>query len=159
MKKFIYKMQSILDIKQKMEEQEKSNYAAAQAKLNAEEAKLESLQARRDMYEERLRRSVNERLNLLEIRQNRDAIESLKIFIRQQTIAVRKAEQNVEAALHRLRQAMTERKTQEKLRENAFEAYRMEINLEERKEIDELVSFQYGAGPKADLRNGVNEDA
>lgn len=138
-------MQSILDIKQKLEDQEKSRYAEALAKLAAENAKLESLQRRRDMYEDRLRQSVSQTLDLLEIRENREAIESLKLFISQQVIVVHKAEQNVEAALYRLRQAMMERKGQERLRENAFEEYRIELNLEERKEIDELVSFQYGS--------------
>lgn len=159
MKKFIYKMQSILDIKQKLEDQEKANYAIALAKLDEEQAKLASLKARRDMYEEKLRESVSKKLNLLEIRQNKDAIEALELFIRQQTIAVHKAEQNVEAALYRLRQSMVERKTQEKLKENAFEDYLIEMSAEERKEIDELVSFRYGIGKKAELVNGVSENA
>ncbi len=36
MKKFRYPMQSILEIKRKLEDQERSNYAAAQMRLNAE---------------------------------------------------------------------------------------------------------------------------
>lgn len=159
MKKFVYRMQSVLDIKQKLEDQEKSRYAEALARLAAENAKLESLQRRRAMYEDRLRQSVSQTLDLLKIRENREAIESLKLFISQQVIVVHKAEQNVEAALYRLRQAMMERKGQERLRENAFEEYRMEFNLEERKEIDELVSFQYGSGAKAAIRNGVDGNA
>ncbi len=145
MKKFVYKMQSVLDIKEKLEEQEKSRYAAAQAKLNEEELKLRQLHARRDACEEKLRESVGAGLNIIAIRHNEDALETLKVFVKTQVFAVEKAQQNVEAAMYRLREAMAERKTQERLKEKAFEAYLAELNAEERKEVDELVSFQYGA--------------
>ena len=144
MKKFKYRMQGILELKRKLEEQEKTNYSIAQAKLRAEQEKLESLQRRKELYEERLRQKVGKKLVLLEIRQNQDAIETLKQFIRQQGIVVKKAEQNVEVALHLLQQAIMERKSQEKLREKAFEQYKMEFEAEERKEVDEIVSYQYG---------------
>lgn len=137
-------MQSVLDIKEKLEEQEKSRYAAAQAKLSEEEAKLSELNARRSAYEERLRESVGASLNVMTIRHNEDALETLKVFVRRQELMVQKAEQNVDAAMYRLREAMAERKTQEKLKENAFQNYLAELNAEERKEVDELVSFQYG---------------
>ena len=58
MKKFRYPMQSILEIKRKLEDQERSNYAAAQMRLNAENEKLAELSARREEYEERLRDTV-----------------------------------------------------------------------------------------------------
>lgn len=137
-------MQSVLDVKEKLEEQEKSRYAAAQAKLSEEEKKLDELNSRRAACEEQLRASVGAELNVLTIRHNEDALETLKVFVRRQEILVQKAQQNVEAAMYRLREAMAERKTQEKLKENAFEDYLAELNAEERREVDELVSFQYG---------------
>ena len=39
---------------------------------------------------------------------------------------------------------MKDRKTHEKLRENAFDEFLMELSAEEKKEIDELVSYKYG---------------
>lgn len=144
MKKFVYKMQSVLSVKEKLEEQEKSRYAAAQAKLNEEEEKLAALKERRGACEDRLRESVGAGLNIMTIRHNEDALETLKVFIKTQEFAVQKAEQNVEAAMYRLREAMAERKTQERLKEKAFEAYLVELGAEERKEVDELVSFRHG---------------
>ena len=41
MAKFIYRLQNILDIKNKMENQAKSAYSAARQKLNEEQKKLE----------------------------------------------------------------------------------------------------------------------
>ena len=47
MAKFIYRMQSILDIKTKMEEQAKMEFAAAKMRLDEEEEKLQVLQDRK----------------------------------------------------------------------------------------------------------------
>ena len=145
MKKFRYPMQSILEIKRKLEDQERSNYAAAQMRLNEENEKLAELSRRREEYEDRLRGRVGRRLVPAEMRRDQEAVEVMKLLIRQQTVQVRKAEQNVEAAVHRLRNAMIERKTQERLREKAFAEYLGEMEAEEQKEIDERVSFQHGA--------------
>nr|MCR5331683.1 flagellar export protein FliJ [Lachnospiraceae bacterium] len=43
-----------------------------------------------------------------------------------------------------------ERKTIEKLREKKFEEYLKEIDAEERKTVDELVSYRYTSGEKND---------
>lgn len=144
MQKFIYRMQSILDIKQKLEEQERTYYGIAKRRLTEEEEKLEKLQKRRDFYESQLREHVCQKLNLLEIRKLADAVEQMKMQIQIQKFNVVKAEQAVELARKRLEAAMIERKTQEKLKEKAFENYCLEFNAEERKEIDELVSFTFG---------------
>jgi flagellar FliJ protein len=60
-----------------------------------------------------------------------------------QELAVKKAEQQVELARQKLNLAMLERKTHEKLKENAKEVFFMELASGERKEVDELVSFKY----------------
>lgn len=38
---------------------------------------------------------------------------------------------------------MIERKTHEKLKENAFEEFKEELKGQEKKEVDELVSFKF----------------
>ena len=50
MAKFIYKMQSLLNIKEKLEEQEKTAYGLARAALNEEEQRLAALIARKKQY-------------------------------------------------------------------------------------------------------------
>ncbi len=151
MKKFVYPMQSILNIKNKLEEQEKNNYGIAKAKLMEEERKLMELIERKDSYEFQLREAMTSTLNLAKIRRLVDAIESMKQFIKQQRKAVVKAEQAVDLAMQRLRNAMIERKTHDKLRESAFDEYLKEYVGEEMKEIDELVSFQYGKKAKENI--------
>ncbi|OYO51514.1 flagellar export protein FliJ, partial [Lachnotalea glycerini] len=44
----------------------------------------------------------------------------------------------------KLYEVMNDRKIHEKLKENAFEDFMKELNAQESKEIDELVSYTYG---------------
>ena len=60
-----------------------------------------------------------------------------------QAVMVKLAERNVEASMKRLADAVKERKVQEKLKEKAFEQFLQELNAQEMKEIDEVVSFNY----------------
>lgn len=52
MAKFIYRMQNILNLKLKLEEQQKMEFAAARKRLDEEEDKLHLLFRRKEGYEE-----------------------------------------------------------------------------------------------------------
>jgi len=143
LKKFIYPLQNVLNLKEKIESQEKALFRAAMEALRAEQDKLEHLEQRKSSYEERLRESVSARLDLLTVKTNKEAVEIIKDKIKQQLGQVRKAERHLEVARNRLEEAMKERKTLEKLKEDAFEAYKKEYEVEERKEVDELISFRH----------------
>ena len=136
-------MENILEIKLKLEDQAKIAYSEARARLTREEQQLENLRMQKADYEEKLRTLTNSKLNMLEIRQCGDAIEIIKYKIKIQIIQVKEAEKRLEVARVHLTNAMTERKTQEKLKEKAFETYMEEFEAEERKEADEKNSFQY----------------
>lgn len=153
MTKFIYKMESILKIKYKMEDQAKTAYGSAHAKLMMEEKKLEELVNKRQNYEGKLTNLMLSKLKLLDIKQCENDIEIIKYYLKIQQIEVKKAEQQLEAARIRLNNAMIERKTHENLKEKAFEAFMLEYEAEQRKEIDELVSFQYN-NPTDDQEEG-----
>lgn len=144
MAKFIYRMQNVLDVKLKMEDQAKSAFADAMAVLNKEEEKRDEIVARREFYEEEGRRLRESILDPREMRDNTHAIDNLK----EQEIAQQKVVDAAMAAMERarinLQTAMQERKTQEKLKENAFEDFRRELNAQESKEVDELVSYRFG---------------
>ena len=64
-------------------------------------------------------------------------------MVKNQAVRVRLAEKNVETAMMKLTVAVKERKVQEKLKEKAFEEFLHELNAQEMKEIDEVVSFNY----------------
>ena len=144
MKKFRYSMQSLLVIKQKLEDQAKAAYGAAKLRLNEEEERLLAMQRKREEYIEEKRQVMATRLDVPKLNRLQMAVEAMDAQIVRQKQNVKKAEMAVRAAEERLVESMTERKTQERLRENAFEVYRQEMNAEEQKEIDERTSFRYG---------------
>lgn len=144
MAKFFYKMQNILDIKIKLETQAKNEFAIANAILAEEEDKLNALEARRQQYESRLAQLYTDRLDVNEIRETADAVELMKYHKRLQEVNVVRARKNAEDARDKLQEAVQDRKTHEKLKENAFEVFKQEVAASESKEIDELVSYRHG---------------
>lgn len=143
MAKFTYRMQNILDIKLKMENQAKIAYGIANAKLLEEQEKLREIVLRRALYEQQARELVSGTLDIQNIRDCRRAIDVMKSKQRTQMMHVHTAEKNLEAARIELNRVMIERKTHEKLREKAFEEFKRELEHAESKEIDELVSYSY----------------
>ena len=146
MAKFIYRMQNILDIKLKMEDQAKASFAEANKELLIQEEKLEGLIRRREEYELEGQRLRLEKLNVIKLKDNSRALQVMKDMIKAQEMVVSIARDKVELARRKLQVAMQERKTQEKLKENAFEEFKHELNSEESKEVDELVSYRFGSG-------------
>lgn len=144
MARFRYRMQSILDVKAKMAEQARMEFAAARIRLTEEEEKLQLLKDRKQAYVDKGRALRKNQLKVMEIMENRDAIARMEEFIQSQTEQVRKAEALLEAAREKLTIAMQESKTQEKLKEKAFDEFMREENAKEAKEIDELTSYTHG---------------
>lgn len=144
MAKFIYRMQSILDIKEKMVEQARMEFATARMHLDEEEEKLQVLMERKDAYEEKGRELRKDTLKVMKILENRDAIARMDEFIALQKVQVKRARQQFEAARSKLQTAMQESKTQEKLKEKAFEEFMKEENAREAREVDELTSYTHG---------------
>ena len=153
MAKFKYKLQNVLDIKYRIEDQARAVFAAAQAKLDEEEHKRDLLIERRVEYEKKGRKLREDVLNPFDMRDNDRAIENIKGQIKEQEKNVEKARKGVEQARLQLTDAMQERKIHEKLNENSFEEFKHEVNAAESKEIDELVSYTYGERIKADNNN------
>ncbi len=143
MARFIYRMQNILDIKYKLEEQAKQNYMEVRARLNAAEEGLRHLEERRWQYMAAYKVLVSDRLDVLEIEQCKNAIILMEEYISNQQSVIQSIELELEEAVRRMNEAMKDRKIHEKLKENQFELFKQELNKEEEKEIDQLVSYQY----------------
>ena len=145
MAKFIYEMQNILDIKYKLEEQAKQEYMSVQARLNDAVLTLDRLEERKNSYMDQYMSMVSDRLDLLEIENCKNSIIIMDEYIARQQTVIDKIQKELDLAVLKLNEAMKERKIHEKLRENQFEKFKKELNLEEMKEIDELVSYRYNS--------------
>lgn len=143
MAKFVYRMQNILNVKEKLENQARNDFAVAVAKVNEEEDKLKVLENRQSQYEAELKRLCEEILNVQSIKEAEDSIEIIKYHIQLQKLAVSAANQQLDVARSKLTLAIQERKTHEKLKEKEFDDFRAQEAAKESKEIDELVSFRH----------------
>ena len=141
--KFTYRMQNILDIKYKLEEQAKQEYMNVRRRLNDAIDQLEYLKQRKNSYMDQYRLLVSKQLKLLEIEECKNAIIIMDEYIYDQQQIVCRIEQELEIAMQKMNVAMQERKIHEKLKEKQFEEFLLELNQEEAKEIDQLVSYQY----------------
>ena len=155
MAKFRYSMQSILNIKMKMETLAKQEFSAARAALDAEEERLQQLFDRKKGYEKKAQALLAGTLNIRDIEENRAAILCMENYIIQQRKRVEIAEKNLEDARERLTTVMMERKTHETLKEKAFQVFLMEEKRQESKEIDQLTSYTYGQRRSEESRSEV----
>lgn len=143
MAKFFYRMQNILDIKYKLEEQAKQEFMAVQHRLNEALDELAHLEQRKTSYMQQYMQLVSKELDVLEIDECKNAILLMDEYIVNQQQVVKRIERELELAIQKMNKAMQERKIHEKLKENQFEEFLQELNQEEMKEIDQLVSYQY----------------
>ena len=139
---FRFRMQSILDMKAKLEEQAKVEFAQAQHKLAEEQELLAQVQKRKEDYIAYGIELRNQVIDVQEILDNKKAIECTKELEKQQQLAVNVAQKAVDAAGRKMMEARTQTKTYEKLREHAFDEFLQEESRAENKEIDELNSYR-----------------
>ena len=145
MHRFKFKLEGVLSVKLRLEEQAKAAFASAMQTLNACEQKRDEAAARVAAYEARLEELVNGILNITEITVCRDAVRIVREDLVEKENAVKRASNRVEMGRKNLSNAIMERKTLERLKEKEFENYIKEYNEEERKQIDELVSYRHNA--------------
>ncbi|MBO6111466.1 MAG: flagellar export protein FliJ [Lachnospiraceae bacterium] len=144
MAKFVYRMQNILNLKEKLEEQARNEYAEQRMHLNEAEEEEERLKDEKRLYEEEAVRLRSKSLNILDIEANANAIYALDSLIEDQRQVVKREEALLEKKREKLEEAMKDRKTQDKLKEHAFEDFKADLLYQESKEIDQLTSYTYG---------------
>lgn len=155
MARFRYSMQSLLNIKLKMETQAKQEFSAAKAICEEEEERLQGLYDRKAFYEreavsllEGMKEDDHWCLDLQAIKDSREAIRCMEDRITDQQVRVDAAQRALEQARVKLTSVMVERKTHETLRDKAFEQFLADEKRQESKEIDELTSYTYGQKAK-----------
>ena len=141
---FRYKMQGILDIKEKLENKAKQDFAEANMRLDAEKQKMDELQAKRFFYMQEGVKLRMEIIDVRKIRENKIAVLKMDEYIANQKKEIARAAKAVEKARAALQEVMQERKAHEKLKESAFEEFLKEEQATESKEIDQLTSYTYG---------------
>lgn len=151
MAKFVYRLQNVLDIKLRLETQAKTEFATAMNLVRTEEEKMRSMILQRNEYQDAIRQQSQGRVDVQQIRINAASVKAMEELMKQQAVKLRIAQRNLDKARDVLNEAVKDRKIYEKLKEKAFEEFKQELNDEEKKEIDQLVSFTYNdKGKKTD---------
>ena len=143
MAQFQFRLQSVLNLREKLEDQKEIEYAQALKALEEERAKERALRSKKNDKIEALRLLVMETPDPREVFLHNEFIEALKEKIAAQIKVVRAAAEFAENKRLELVEAMRDRKTIERLRENALEEYYEEEKQIAQKQIDEVVSYRY----------------
>ncbi len=144
MPRFKYRMENILNLQLKLEDQAKANFGAANARLLEEQEKLQQLVIKKAGYEQKVKEYAQGLIRIDEIHRYKDGVRAVDFAIEDQMKAIKRAQREVDFARLRLNEAMKDRKTQEILKEKAFEQFLAEMKAEETKVTDELISYKYG---------------
>lgn len=144
MAKFVFRLQSVLNLKARLEEQQRLSFAAARKRLDEEEEKLQALYVRLEGYEDEARNMRHNALVVRDILETETSIIRVKEYIDEQKAQVRLREMQLEEEREKLVVAMQERQMYEKLREKAFDEFVSEQNHAEGVENDEHNSYVYG---------------
>ena len=144
MPRFRYRMENILNLKLKLEDQAKADFGAANARLAEEQEKLQALIIQKAGYEMKIKENAQGVVNVRSIHMYQDGVRGVDLAINDQMKAVKRAQREVDLARLHLNEAMRERKTQEILKEKAFNKFLEEMKAEENKVTDELISYKYG---------------
>lgn len=146
MAKFIFKLQSLLNVKEKLEEQAKTEYGKAISKLEVEKQALSNILNQKDTNIRSIKEKITTSINPSYIWRANNFTKSLNEMIIKQKDIIIQNEQVVEEKRLKLLEAMKEKKVLETLKEKKKEEYLREELQNEQKSVDELVSYKYNKG-------------
>ena len=98
MAKFVFKLQNILSIKEKLEDQAKAEYGMEIIKLREEEDCLKLLIHKKESYQQELKEALAQILVLFEIKKLEHGVEIVKDRIEMQKIIIKKQQKKVDQA-------------------------------------------------------------
>lgn len=145
MKKFQFRLQVVLDIKEKLLEQKLVELSKVQKGLQEAVQKqqtLESYQVEINQALLKVFQSGND-LDLVEVQRYKDFINKLLVDISSQKVVVQNITKLLEIKRKEVNDVLKEKKVLEKLKENQKQRYYKESEQYERNELDDIASSRY----------------
>ena len=143
-KVFKFKLQTVLDLKQKIEDEEKEKLGKLIQEKHREEMVLERLKQAESQARSELKEKQREgKLDIDELRRYDSHLKRLGNAIISQNLRLKELAIRIEEQRQVLIKASQEKKIYEKLKEKHQEAFIKELDDEERKFIDELATSRY----------------
>ena len=142
MARFKFRLQSVLTVKEKVEDLKKNEFGKAVSALAEARAKKAEMEAMRENCIDEFRKGIDEGIDPTAFKRYNLYIEKIKLMIKRQEQVIAEAEAYVEEKRAELVEAMRDRKTLETLRDNDFEEFLSEEKKQEQKIVDEIVSYR-----------------
>ena len=145
MKKFQFRLQVVLDIKEKLLEQKLLELSKVQRGLQEavdKQKTLESYQLEINQALLRVFQSGND-LDLVEVQRYKDFINKLIVDISNQKVVVQNITKLLEIKRAEVNEVLKEKKVLEKLKENQQKKYYQEFEEYQRRELDDIASSRY----------------
>ena len=145
MKKFQFRLQVVLDIKEKLLEQKLLELSKVQRGLQDAVNKQKTLEGYQAEINEALInvfQSGNE-LDLVEVQRYKDFINKLNVDISNQKVVVQNITKLLDIKRKEVNDVLKEKKVLEKLKENQKKKFYQEFEAYERSELDDIASSRY----------------
>lgn len=146
MAKFKFKLESLLNVKSKLEDKAKTEYGKANLRLQEEKDRLEQLLNQKKETMDSFKESVSKSVKPFEVNIFNRFISNIDNQIKNQQKNIDEALNFVEEKRVELVEAMKQRKIFDTLKQNQKEEFNKQIILNEQKMIDEIVSYKYNKG-------------
>ena len=138
MRKFRFRLQKVMELRQHREKEKQRDLAQAKNKLRQEGERLEALNHTKDECQTKVKKKKKDKLNLKELSLYQIYLANLHHQIKGQRTEVGKSEKEVENKRGEFLEKSKEKKILENLRKSKLLNYKEEINRIEQKETDEL---------------------
>jgi flagellar protein FliJ len=143
MANFVFKMQSLLNIKTQMEESLKNELGKAIQKLELEKNKLKKIEIDRDECINNLKLKSTKGIIVYKIQEYNSYISLLKERMKIQKENINYAQNVVDKYREQLIKMMQEKEMLEKLKDKKYQEYLLEQAKADHKVNDEVISYKY----------------
>lgn len=143
MANFVFKMQSLLNIKTQMEESLKNELGKAVQKLELEKNKLKKIEIDRDECINNLKSKSSKGIIVSKIQEYNSYISLLKGRMKIQKENINYAQNIVDKYREQLIKMMQEKEMLEKLKDKKYQEYLLEQAKADQKINDEVISYKY----------------
>lgn len=154
MKKFKFKLQIVLDKRQKELEDKQLEMSKVQALLKKQTEELENFIQRQDQTRNALDGILgqNASIDLMTIKIHQDFIEKLSSDIQNQHKIISDTEQELELKQQEVIEALKAAKMLEKLKEKHYHEFLVEFEFQQQKELEDVTQARF----RLDIREKVN---
>lgn len=144
MKKYSFRLQPVLDIREKTLENKRLEMAQVIQLLNEQQDGLGKLLAKQDAYKEELESlSLEDDLNVFSLANFKNYMVNLQTQIKQQEANIENTKKALRVKQDAVNEALKDVKVLEKLKEKQSQKFYRDIEMKEANEIDDISTARY----------------